>query len=89
MQGCVTDQHGEPVEGVTVAVRGTNARAVTDGKGQFRIRAAKGQTVVFSCIGYARRELKVSGNRLDVTSQSSARPTGTAQGSDTSPAAKS
>ena len=70
VQGCVTDQHGEPVEGVTVAVRGTNARAVTDGKGQFRIRAAKGQTVVFSCIGYARRELKVSGNRLDVTMQS-------------------
>ena len=64
--GVVTDENGEPLVGVTVVVKGTRVRAVTDSQGRFSIKASPGQTLTFSYIGYGRKELKVSGTNLNV-----------------------
>lgn len=64
--GVVTDENGEPLVGVTVVVKGTRVRAVTDNQGRFSIKASPGQTLTFSYIGYGRKELKVSGTNLNV-----------------------
>lgn len=59
--GTVTDQNsGNPLPGVTVAIRGTNRGTATDQKGVFHLSAKKGETLVFSFVGYAPKELLLS-----------------------------
>ena len=52
VSGQVLDENGEPVIGATVNVKGTNVIAVTDFDGRFSIRAAQGQTLAVSYVGY-------------------------------------
>ena len=70
VSGTVTDETGEGLPGVTVVVKGTKVRSLTDGNGRFSIKAAQGQTLVFSYIGYERLEKKVSGTTLNVSLKS-------------------
>ncbi len=63
--GRVTDANG-PLSGVTVRVNGTDRQAQTDGNGIYSIRAANGNLVQFSLIGYGAREVMITSDVQDV-----------------------
>ncbi|WP_295729515.1 SusC/RagA family TonB-linked outer membrane protein [uncultured Muribaculum sp.] len=57
--GTVYDGTDEPLIGVSVMVKGTSNGTATDIDGNFSIKLNKGNTLVFSYIGYATQEIKV------------------------------
>ncbi|MDX2305929.1 MAG: SusC/RagA family TonB-linked outer membrane protein [Microscillaceae bacterium] len=58
--GVVTDtESGEPLPGVSVAVKGTSTGTVTDVEGKYSIMASQGATLVFSSIGMETQEVVV------------------------------
>lgn len=66
--GVVTDPEGEPLIGATVQVKGTSTATATDIDGNYALRARKGDTLVFTYIGYAPQEIKVgAGDSYNVT----------------------
>jgi len=64
--GKVSDSNGSGLPGVNVVVKGTNSGAATDFDGNYSISASQGDVLVFSFIGFAPREVKVSGSTLNV-----------------------
>jgi TonB-linked SusC/RagA family outer membrane protein len=66
--GTVTSAYGNPMQGVTVRVQGTDLRAVTDAGGRYRISAPQGAILTFSVIGQRSAQRPV-GTRavIDVT----------------------
>lgn len=68
VRGTVVDQSGEPIIGAGIVVKGAPGRGtITDVDGQYSIAASKGETLEFSCIGYASQEVVLSGQaRVDV-----------------------
>ncbi|WP_262245505.1 SusC/RagA family TonB-linked outer membrane protein [Parapedobacter soli] len=65
IEGRVTDQDGTPLAGVTVAVKGTSAVAITDDTGVYRIVVPEGGTVlVFTIVGFASIERTISNNAI-------------------------
>ncbi len=63
--GVVTDAgNGEPLPGVNIIVKGTNTGATTDFDGKYTIKADKGQTLVFSYVGYNTVEKKVGDSNV-------------------------
>lgn len=68
--GTVTSaSDGEPLIGASVRVIDTNVGAATDIDGNFTIQAEIGATVSFTYVGFITREVKVTGDRLDVALQ--------------------
>jgi len=61
--GVVTDSEGEPLIGATVMVKGTTTGIATDIDGKFNIKAAPGQVLQISYIGYQSVEIKVASGR--------------------------
>jgi TonB-linked SusC/RagA family outer membrane protein len=59
IKGIVKDATGEPLTGVTVSVKGTSTGTQTDINGQFSIAVNPGGVLVFSYIGYNRKELPI------------------------------
>jgi hypothetical protein len=60
VRGKVTDSGtGEPLPGVSVFVKGTNAGTVTDQAGAFSINVPQGATLVFQAVGMATQEVVV------------------------------
>lgn len=60
--GRVTDSSGEPLPGVTVAVKGTNLGSLTDMEGRFSIsNLPDGAVLVFSFVGLKTLEIPVEG----------------------------
>lgn len=57
--GTVLGDDGNPVEGVSIKIKGTNTGVTTDAKGKFTISANPDQTLVFTHINMATREIKV------------------------------
>ena len=51
--GRVTSEQGTPVAGASVTLKGTIARTSTNAQGNYSIRAAGGQTLQFTQIGFA------------------------------------
>ena len=67
VSGVVVDaSDGYPLPGVAVILKGAGTGVETDLDGKFSIKASNGQTLVFSCIGYAEREVVISGSTLNV-----------------------
>ncbi len=64
VQGAVTTD-GSPLAGVTVSVKGRSANAITDSNGRYSIKASKGETLVFSIIGYETVEVVVNGTTVN------------------------
>ncbi len=58
--GVVKDPKGEPMAGVSIAVKGTNNGTTTDENGQFNLVASAEDKLVFSFIGYKTQEVAVS-----------------------------
>ncbi|MCM5527675.1 SusC/RagA family TonB-linked outer membrane protein [Parasegetibacter sp. NRK P23] len=70
ISGIVKDSTGAPLQGVSVAVKGSPLTTVTGAGGAFRIAADDNATLVFSMIGFAPREEQVNGrNNLTITLQ--------------------
>ncbi|WP_373564490.1 TonB-dependent receptor plug domain-containing protein [Sphingobacterium sp. E70] len=69
IHGQVTDQQGKVLSGVSVTVKGTKATVGTDQNGNYSIAANSGATLVFSFLGYDRKEVEVSGETLNVSLQ--------------------
>lgn len=55
----LSDPGNTPLRDVTVTVRGTNRATKTDDNGNYSIRAASGQVLVFTFVDYSRREVTV------------------------------
>src|SRR5690606_11693911 len=61
--GTVHDSEGNPLEGVSVKVRGTSRGTATDANGQFQVPAPAEEVLTFSAIGYRPEELTVGNQR--------------------------
>lgn len=59
--GRVTDATGQPLPGASVVVKGTSTGAVTDAAGNYKLRVARGATLVVTFIGYKGEEAQVTG----------------------------
>lgn len=57
--GNVKNANGEPVEGVTVKAKKVGTLAKTDAKGNFTIKANKGETLVFTSVAFNEYEVVV------------------------------
>ncbi len=63
--GVVTEAGtGDPLPGVNIVVKGTNIGATTDFDGKYSIKAEKGQTLLFSYVGYQPVERKVGDSNV-------------------------
>lgn len=59
IKGKVTDETSGGIPGVSVTVKGQSKGAVTNSNGEYTIAASAGQTLVFTYVGYAAREVTV------------------------------
>ncbi len=59
--GTVLNADGQPLQGATILVKGTNTTAVTDEKGEFTLHANDNQTLSISFIGYQSQEIALNG----------------------------
>lgn len=59
IRGTVLDENGQPLPGVSVLVKNSTVGSMTNTEGKFIITAAKGDVLVFSYIGYEKREIQV------------------------------
>ena len=67
VSGTVNDEKGNPIEGVTVTVKGTQTSVATNNAGKYSIDVPNQNSVlVFSFVGYAPKEEKV-GTRTTIT----------------------
>lgn len=64
--GTVTDSADEPLIGASVLIQGHTTGVTTDLDGNYRIMAAEGQTLVFSYVGYATAEHRVTSSVINV-----------------------
>ena len=60
VSGTVFDQNAEPLPGVAVQIKGTLNGTLTDAQGKYTVSVAKGETLVFSCLGMLDAEIVVS-----------------------------
>lgn len=60
IKGKVTDEHGQPISSVNIAVKGTNRGTSTDGNGNFLISLINGeQEIIISAVGYVTQTITV------------------------------
>jgi len=68
VSGKVTDsKDGSAIPGVSVTVKGTTKGAQTDINGTYKVNAASGSTLVFSFVGYTKKEVKATGSVVNVS----------------------
>jgi TonB-linked SusC/RagA family outer membrane protein len=61
--GKVVDNHGQPIPGVSIKVKGTAVGAMTDTNGAFSLKVPDAKSVlVFSFVGYVNQEVEVGNN---------------------------
>jgi len=60
LSGSVTDSKGYPLSNVTITLKGKPVSKVTAGDGSFSLKAAEGDVLIFSSIGYLPKERKVT-----------------------------
>lgn len=72
VSGIVSDSAGHPLVGVSVQIKGTNKGTATDADGRYEIEAPEDATLVFSYIGYDRKEMPIGGRTtIDVVLKAS------------------
>lgn len=62
--GTITSQTGEPLQGVSISLKGTNRGTSTDSAGQFTINAPSNGTLVISFVGYSTQEVPINGQAV-------------------------
>ncbi|NPD81900.1 TonB-dependent receptor [Prevotella sp. PINT] len=69
--GTVVDETGEPMIGVTIKVKNSQAATITDIDGNFSLNAPKGAVLEFSYVGYTTQTVKASnGMKVQMASDS-------------------
>ncbi len=66
VSGKITDDQGLPLPGATVIVKGTTNGKIADFDGKYEIKAQRGQTLVFSYVGFTTKEVKVLSSIINV-----------------------
>lgn len=66
--GKITDDHGNPLEGATILVKGTGIGTKSDVNGNFSINAEPNSILEISYVGFESKEIAM-GNKLDFTIQ--------------------
>lgn len=66
INGMVRDASGQPLIGVTVSKKSGTGSTVTNVNGQFEIEANIGEVLVFTYIGYTRKEVTIQSTTLTV-----------------------
>lgn len=62
VSGQVTDEEGNPLEGVSVSVKGATAATSTNTEGTYSLSAKQGDILIFRYVGYSSMELAVGEN---------------------------
>ena len=71
--GIVKSSDGEPLVGVSVKIKGTNKGVNTNAEGRYTINAPSNGVLVFTYLGFQRREVRIAGKpQLDVVLESTA-----------------
>ncbi|HVZ24411.1 MAG TPA: SusC/RagA family TonB-linked outer membrane protein, partial [Sediminibacterium sp.] len=71
IRGKVTDEHDQPMVGVSVRVKGQATGTATDKEGNFAIKAPMNSVLVFSFVGYGEVERTVTGDAAIAVSMKS------------------
>ena len=66
ISGTVKNEKGEPLSGVTILVKGTQSRALSDDKGAFQIAADTTATLTFTHVGYSPKDTSITGLVMEV-----------------------
>ncbi len=66
VRGLVTDDTNNPLQGVSVKVKGSSVAAITNEKGLYNIKASAGSTLVFTIVGFQEIETAVKGSTLNI-----------------------
>ncbi|MBX2921652.1 MAG: TonB-dependent receptor [Chitinophagaceae bacterium] len=72
LSGRVTNANKEPLEGVSVTVKGTHTGTTTDADGQFRLEVQPYSVLIFSRVGYNTREISIGNQTVIKVTLSSA-----------------
>ena len=64
VRGTVIDELREPLPGVSISIKDTNRGTSTDLNGDYSISISRGQTLVFSYVGYGKQEVMYDGQSL-------------------------
>ncbi len=72
VSGIVLDADGKPLQGATLRIKGKAVTAMTDEKGNFKLEAPAGSTLIVSFVGFHSREVKVTGELISVLLERSA-----------------
>ncbi|RZM07700.1 MAG: SusC/RagA family TonB-linked outer membrane protein, partial [Pedobacter sp.] len=73
VSGVVTDQYG-PSPGVTVSVKGTDRKAISDPDGKYQIAAGEADVLVFASMGFTAKEEPVGTRKvIDIAMQAEAK----------------
>ncbi len=68
VSGTVKDETGAALPGVSVSIKGTTTGTQTDANGHFKLSTGPGDILVFTYVGYLRKEVVVGNNtNFDVT----------------------
>lgn len=62
--GKVTDSRNNPLDGISVVVKGGKTAVITDAKGMFTISVPDNGTLVFSAVGFISSEVAVKNNKV-------------------------
>jgi len=65
IRGSIKSPTGEPVQGATITIKGTQKSVVTDANGEFSIAVSQGSTLVISSVGFKTKEVQVSGGSIN------------------------
>lgn len=64
IRGKVTDEDGNPLQGVTVQIKGSAGSVITNDRGEFSIEAGENAVLVFSYVGFITRELAAGSREM-------------------------
>ncbi len=64
IQGTVSNVEGQPLQAVSVVIKGSTTGAITDSEGNYQIRVPEEGTLIFSMLGYSAQEVTTSGKTV-------------------------
>ncbi|RSK48038.1 TonB-dependent receptor [Hymenobacter rigui] len=67
VSGRITQENGDPLPGVTIIVKGTSIGTTTNSDGVFSLNVPENSTLVISYVGFARREVPITGATSNLT----------------------
>ncbi len=60
LTGVVTDESGSPIPGVSISLKGKPVGTITDLNGSYSIEVSEGDVLIFSFVGYEKKEVVVN-----------------------------